>query len=183
MSTDWKQTTAWHLTPWSSILLLFALLAPGASAQAEEQRFVFERAEMGLPFRITLYAEDASIAKAAAAAAFERIAILNGILSDYDPDSELSRLSRSSGQGKTIPVSTVLWQMLKRSQTLAERTQGAFDITVGPLVNTWRRARRKKELPSEELLREMKSRVGYRSLRLDAQSQSVELLKPEMRLD
>lgn len=144
---------------------------------------MFERAEMGLPFRITLYAEDALTAKAAAEAAFERIAVLNSILSDYESDSELTRLSRSSGQGKAVPVSTVLWQMLERSQALAERTEGAFDITVGPLVNTWRRARRKQELPSPELVAEMKSRVGYKSLRLDPQAYTAELLKPDMRLD
>jgi FAD:protein FMN transferase len=108
---------------------------------------------------------------------------LNGILSDYDPDSELSRLSRTSGQGKVVPVSTILWKVLSRAQEFAERTDGAFDITVGPLVNLWRRARRMQEMPSAELLAEMKSRVGYRNLRLDPQNRTAELLEPDMRLD
>src|SRR5271154_789397 len=87
-----------------------------ASTPAEEalQKFVYEKAEMGLPFRISLYAGDEATAKAAAEAAYERITVLNGILSDYDPDSELSRLSRSSGQGKAVPVSTDLWKVLVR---------------------------------------------------------------------
>jgi len=159
------------------------LLVACAAAQAEEQRFVFERAEMGLPFRITLYASDQSQAKAAAETAFERIAVLNSILSDYDSDTELSRLSRTSGQGKAVPVSSVLWQVLERSQSLAERTNGAFDITVGPLVNLWRRARRKHEMPSPELREELKARVGYKFLRLNPQEHTAELLKPDMRLD
>ncbi len=155
---------------------------PFASAE-DSQRFAYGKAEMGVPFHITLYAEDEASAKAAADAAFARVAQLNAILSDYDPDSELSRLSRTSGQGKAVPVSRDLWRVLERAQALAVRTDGAFDITCGPLVNVWRRARRKRELPSEALLAEMRARVGHRHVRLDPAAQSVELLVPEMRLD
>ena len=88
---------------------------------------------------------DEATAKAAADAAFERIAVLNGILSDYDSDTELSRLSMTSGQGKIVPVSSSLWKVLSRAQDFAELSGGAFDITVGPLVNLWRRARRMQE--------------------------------------
>ncbi len=152
------------------------------TAEAEE-RFVFEKAEMGLPFRITLFADDEKSARSAADAAFERIAELNGVLSDYDSDSELSRLSRTSGQGKVVPVSTDLWRVLERSQVVAEKTDGAFDITVGPLVNLWRRARRNKAMPTADLLAQMRARVGFKNLRLDPKARTAELLVPEMRLD
>ena len=138
---------------------------------------------MGVPFRITLYAPDEPSAKVAAEAAFERIALLNAVFSDYDPDSELSRLSRSSGQGRAVPVSRELWRVLEAAQALAEQTEGAFDVTCGPLVNVWRRARRKGELPAEALLAEMKARVGWRKMRLDPAAQTVELTVEEMRLD
>src|SRR5438477_208580 len=95
-------------------------------------------------------------AQSAAEAAYDRIAVLNSILSDYDSDSELSRLSRTSGQGKAVPVSTDLWRVLVRAQEFAAMSDGAFDITVGPLVNLWRRARHKQELPSPGLIAEMK---------------------------
>jgi FAD:protein FMN transferase len=168
------------------LLLSAFVLCISASVRAADenlQKFVYEKAEMGLPFRVSLYASDEATARAAADAAFARIAVLNSILSDYDPDSELSRLSQTSGQGKVVPVSTTLWKVLSRAQEFAERTDGAFDITVGPLVNVWRRARRKQEMPSAELLAEMKARVGYRNLRLDPQSHTAELLVPDMRLD
>jgi thiamine biosynthesis lipoprotein len=169
-------------------LLIFSFAASSFAtsrlAVAENlERFAFEKAEMGLPFRITLYAADEAAAKAAADAAFERVAVLNGILSDYDPDSEISRLSRTSGQGKAVPVSGDLWRVLKRGQAMAARTDGAFDVTVGPLVNLWRRARRKQELPSPELIAELRARVGFRNLRLDAENKTAELLITEMRLD
>ena len=161
---------------------LFALLV--CSARAESlQRFVFEKAEMGLPFRVTLFAADEATAKAAADAAFERVAVLNSILSDYDPESELSRLSRTAGLGKAVPVSGDLWTVLARGRALSERTDGAFDVTVGPLVNIWRRARKKQELPGAELIAEMQARVGWRQMVLDPAERTVKLLKPEMRLD
>ncbi|MEO7317412.1 MAG: FAD:protein FMN transferase, partial [Chthoniobacteraceae bacterium] len=162
-------------------------LGPNAAFTADDaatlQRFAFERAEMGLLFRITLFAPDEQTAKAAAEAAFARIEVLNGVLSDYDDESEISRLSRTSGSGKAVPVSDDLWRVLERGQAMAERTDGAFDITVGPLVNLWRRARRKQELPSPELIAEMRARVGFRHLKLDAEKRTAELLIPDMRLD
>ena len=147
------------------------------------QRFVFEKAEMGLPFRITLFAPDEAAAKTAAEAAFARVAALNAVLSDYDDESELSRLSRTSGSGIAVPVSGDLWRVLERGQALAVRTDGAFDLTVGPLVNLWRRARRKQELPSPELIAEMRARTGFRHLKLDAEKRTAELLLADMRLD
>lgn len=164
-------------------LVAILLGVSGASAEEALQKFVFEKAEMGLPFRVSLYAPDEAQAKAAADAAFERVAVLNSIFSDYDPDSELSRLSRTAGEGKAVPVSSTLWLLLERGQRLAERSGGAFDITVGPLVNLWRRARRKQEMPSAGLVAEMKARVGFGNLRLDPAAHTAQLLVPEMRLD
>ena len=157
-----------------------ALVVP---ARGEPQRFVFEKAEMGVPFRITIYAESESEARTASDAAFDRIESLNSILSDYDPDSELSRLSQTSGKQRSVPVSSDLWNVLALGQAMAVKTDGALDLTVGPLVNLWRRARRHRELPSDELRLEMLTRVGYTAMKLDPATRSVDLQKPNMRLD
>jgi thiamine biosynthesis lipoprotein len=166
--------------------LVAAVLSTAFATVADDeglQKFVYEKAEMGLPFRISMYAPDEATAKAAADAAYDRISVLNGIFSDYDSDSELSRLSQTSGQGKAVHLSTPLWEVLVRAQEYAARSDGAFDITVGPLVSLWRRARHKQELPSPALIAEMKARVGYKNLRLDPEHHTAELLIPEMRLD
>jgi len=138
---------------------------------------------MGVPFRIVLYARDQANADTAADAAFHRVKELNDIMSDYDPDSELSKLSRSSGQGLEVPVSADLWFVLSRAQTLAERSGGAFDVTVGPCVNLWRRARRAHELPDPVRLAQARRAVGYQHVQLNPKRRSVELLVPDMRLD
>src|SRR5688572_5542381 len=95
-----------------TLFLWFLGLAAAPHALALE-RFAYERAVMAVPFRISLYAADEATAKTAAEAAFDRVAVLNSIFSDYDSDTELSRLSRSSGQGMEIPLSGDLCRVLE----------------------------------------------------------------------
>jgi thiamine biosynthesis lipoprotein len=171
-----------------SLALFVALvLVQGCATTSREgaplSRFEFTRPQMGLPFRIVLYAPDTNTANAAAEAAFARISQLNDILSDYDADSELSRLSRTAGEDRAVPISADLWTVLERSQALARRTDGAFDVTVGPVVNLWRKARREKQLPAAERLAEALAAVGWRKLELDPRARTAKLLVPDMRLD
>ena len=169
----------------SELCILLSLTLSVIACVAEEslQKFAFEKAEMGVPFRITLYAVNEDAAKRAADDGFARVAALNHIFSDYEDDSELTQLSRTSGRGRAVKVSDELWIVLARAQVLAARTDGAFDVTCGPLTSMWRRARRKQELPAADLVAEMTSRVGWKKMRLDEKARTVELLAPEMRLD
>ncbi len=147
------------------------------------QRFEFSETEMGLPFRIVLYANDSAQAQRASGAAFARVKQLNDILSDYDSDSELSRLSHTSGSGRAVHVSDDLWNVLSRAQFFSEKSRGAFDVTVGPVVNLWRYARQVKRLPDPVKLERARKAVGYKKVRLNPKERTVELLVPDMRLD
>jgi len=136
---------------------------------------------MGAPFRIVLYAPDASHAEAAANAAFQRVEALNQIFSDYETDSELNALSRTAGSGKTVRVSHDLWRILVQAQRFAELSDGAFDVTVGPCVNLWRKARRERKLPDSARLAEALQSVGHKKLEL--KNKTARLLAPDMKLD
>src|SRR5690349_23236963 len=96
----------------SLIVLAFALASCQSSPPEILERFEFSKPQMGAPFRIVLYARDKAQATAAAEAAFNRVEELNAIMSDYDTDSELSRLSRTAGSGKSVSVSPDLWKVL-----------------------------------------------------------------------
>ena len=168
--------------------LVFAwLLAVGISATATEaaglERFQFTQTAMAVPVKLVLYAEDASTANRAAQAVFQRFHHLNEILSDYDRNSELRRLCATSGEGRSMPISQDLWTVLHAAQHWAKRSAGAFDVTVGPVVRQWRRARRRETLPPPDKLAESRNRVGYHLLRLDPERRSAQLLRPRMRLD
>lgn len=164
-------------------LTLTASLRASESDDVSLQRFEFTQVQMGMDFKLTFYAADKSSANRAAAAAYARISELNSVLSDYDPASELSKLSKSAGSGQAVSVSADLWQVLTVSQRLAEETAGAFDITVGPLVRLWRRSRRERELPSAERLAAARAAVGHQLLTLDQTQRAATLTKPQMRLD
>jgi thiamine biosynthesis lipoprotein len=141
---------------------------------------------MGAGFRIALYAADQSAADRAARAAFARVDRLNAVLSDYDPTSEISRLSQMTADGpmaKPVKVSGELFHVLQVSRDVAEKTGGAFDVTVGPFGRLWRRSRDLGQLPTTQRLDEARASVGYQHIKLDPATQSVQLLAPRMRLD
>ena len=165
------------------VLAISCRHVPSEIQSSTLERFEFEQPQMGVPFRMVLFAPDESIASGAAIAAFDRIKDLNAIMSDYEADSELSELSRSAGQGRAVRVSADLWRVLERSQQLAQQTEGAFDITVGPYVALWRRSRRVRQLPDPERLEEVRPAVGYRNIVLNGRDHTVQLLVPGMKLD
>lgn len=155
----------------------------GRPAASVAERYEFRRVLMGVPFELTLYSADEASANAAATAAFARIKELNSILSDYDPDSELSRLCRNSGPGKPIPVSPELRRVIERGLELSEASSGAFDVSVGPAVQLWRKGRRTKKLPTPSELSAALALIGHKSIILDGKSGTVELRKTGMKLD
>jgi thiamine biosynthesis lipoprotein len=164
-------------------LFLLSFMSCRSTPYADESRFEFSQPQMGVPFRIVLYAASKTNAEAAASAAFRRIAQLNDILSDYDTDSELNRLCRTAGQGVAVSVSPDLWTVLARSQQIAYDSDGAFDITVRPVVSLWRNARREKKFPDSRRLAEARALVGWTNLVLNQRNRTAQLLLPDMRLD
>lgn len=148
-----------------------------------QQRYEFSHRQMGTTFRIVLYANSDSIAQLGAASAFARIDSLNQILSDYLPDSELNQLAASGGTETAYPISEDLYRVLDAAEEMAQVSQGAFDITVGPLVQIWRSARRKHRLPDPEAIQQAMKSVGYQHILLSPETCTAVLKKADMRLD
>lgn len=146
-------------------------------------RFQQVQAHMGTEFAIVLYSPRQELAERAFAAAFDRIASLDRVMSDYISDSELSKLSRSAPTTAPSPVSDDLLTVLTASNALSHQTDGAFDVTVGPLTKLWRRAHRRGEFPAADLLEAARAATGYQHLKLDQRAKTAELLVPHMRLD
>jgi FAD:protein FMN transferase len=158
------------------------LLSPGALRAADLQLFQAVQPHMGTLVRIQLYASDAGRADAGFRAAFERIAKLDAIMSDYRADSEVNRVCLTAVR-KPVKVSADLFTVLAASRELAEETGGAFDVTLGPVTLLWRQARREHRLPEAGALREALQRSGYRKLHLDPAARTVMLHQEDMRLD
>lgn len=171
----------------SSLLILGLCFSPEALFAEEQpnapQRFEFSEPHMGAPFSMVLYASDEQAANRAVAAAYSRIRQLDQTLSDFDSDSELRRVCRTAGTGQPVRLSSDLWQMLAQSQRLAEMSEGAFDVTVGPVVKLWRRARRKQTMPDADRLHAALASVGYHFVQLDPVEKTCLLKELGMRLD
>jgi thiamine biosynthesis lipoprotein len=146
------------------------------------QRFEFKEVHMGTEIRIVLYAPSEVIARKASTAAFARIAELDHIMSDYKKDSELMQLCRKAG-GEPVPVSKDLFRVLAVSQEWSRKTDGGFDVTVGPIVRLWRKARRTRQLPDAKALQAALAKVGWNKMRLDPVMQTVQLLVMGMLID
>jgi len=91
-----------------------------------------------------------------------RLAAINRQMSTYLPDSEISRFNRYAGQD-WFAVSAEVVRVVDAALDVSRSTDGAFDVTVGPLVNLWGfgPAGRPGEVPTEEVVAECRRRVGY----------------------
>ncbi|MDA0586396.1 MAG: FAD:protein FMN transferase [Planctomycetota bacterium] len=166
--------------------LLVATLTVSRSGTAEEpkplQRFDFERIEMGVEFRIAVYACDSGVANKAVRAAFDRIRELNSRLSDYESESEVRQLCEQAPD-TWLPVSEDLHRVLLHANQLSAETEGVFDVTVGHYTKLWRRARRRKVLPEAAELQFVSKQTGYRFLDVDPAMARVRLKNSGLRID
>jgi thiamine biosynthesis lipoprotein len=137
---------------------------------------------MGTVFHIEMYASADTEASQAAEAAFARAEELEQIMSAYRRDSELMRLSRE-GAAAPFPASSDLYDVLAKSLWVSELSHGAFDVSIGPLVDLWRAARQTGRLPDPAEISKAKRLVDYRNVELDSAHHTVFLKRAGMKLD
>jgi len=135
---------------------------------------------MGTQIRLVFYAENGIEADSIAKLSFERIDDLNSKLSDYIQDSELNRLCLTYLED--VEVSTDLHRILKIANRISTRTNGAFDVSAGPLVRLWRDARKSKSVPKNSDIKYAKQNVGYTKIEFSSPT-TIRLAKKDMQLD
>lgn len=145
-------------------------------------RVTVSQFQMGMMVHLTVWAKSIQQGQEACQAAFQHLRRINMIMSDYEPESELLRLCRHSGQGP-IHVSKELFEVLDTARWFAELTDGLYDPTVGPITHAWRKARDNHQIPQEFDLQNARTLVGYEKLVLNPENQTVELKRSGMLLD
>lgn len=130
---------------------------------------------MGMPVRVTVYAPEAEASRDAVRAAFDRIAALDRMMSDYRADSELRQLAQRGGEW--VAVSSELFAAMARAVEIAEATDGAFDPTVAPLVALWRDARQTRRMPDRARLARARALVGWRQIELDRRRGAIRIAR------
>ena len=141
-----------------------------------------QRPVMGTFARVVAVSSDIEKSRRCVEAAFEQLEMVDGMMSDYKAESELSRVNREA-YGQAVEVSEGLFEVLQRSIAFSRESEGAFDVTVGPLVDMFREAEREGIVPSEAEIAKVRERVGFEKLKLDAGARTVEFAVEGMRLD
>ena len=147
------------------------------------RKLVFKQPMMGSVATLQVYTTDSLAAVRAAGKAFAAADSLHLIFSDYLENSELSRLSRTAGSGRWVPISPALFDILSQSKTAWQVSEGAFDITVGRLTRLWRRSRNTRRLPPPDTLRRALATVGGQYLHLAENPLRAKLDRPSTVLD
>ncbi|MDA7980007.1 MAG: FAD:protein FMN transferase [Pirellulales bacterium] len=142
---------------------------------------------MACEFEVAVPAENRSLDAAATAEppALQALALVEQLenqMTVYRSDSELAQINQRAAT-EAIIVEPKLFALLKQCKTLAEKTQGAFDITSTPLTRVWGFHRREGRIPSDVALSEARSIIGWQHLVLDEESMSVRFEKAGLELN
>ncbi len=173
------------------LLLFLGFFATGTGLSGPEPKcltnppdslFHLSRPVMGTDAEIYLYAENEQKAWELFHAAFSELEDAESALSIYRTTSEVSRINRTAG---IEPVTTdpETFSLIRDALSLSERTGGAFDITVGPLVEAWGFFKGEGRSPSPEELATARARSGWEKVVLDEGRRSVRFLAPGVVMD
>ena len=131
-----------------AVLVFGVATVPAQQTTSSETLYTESRPAMGTVFTIKCYMPDSESAEEVMDAAFEEIARVEALLSNYQPSSELSRISRVAGNGPVL-TDPETFGFLTKSFDWSARSDGAFDITVGPLLRAWGFKARNGHVPTQ----------------------------------
>lgn len=154
---------------WPAALLLAFLFLVGCSESKQNSGIVsFSGETMGTSFTVKWVDLNDERIPAIRAEVIQALADVNQAMSTYISDSELSQFNKLP-VGSEVSVSDALFYVLKLAQDISLKTAGAFDITVGPLVNLWGFGPdgRVIKAPADAVVTLLKQRIGYEKLILN----------------
>ena len=137
---------------------------------------------MGTTFSVVAYGEDQAALERAAAAAMGEAHRLDALLSNYQPTSEWSAVNRGASTAPVI-TSPELFTLLDACLAYSVASDGAFDITVGPLMKVWGFYKGEGQLPRAAEIATAMTRVGYRHIALDRTTRAVRFDAPGLEMD
>ena len=162
--------------------LLVAMAALGHASAGPPSLHRQVRRLMGTLCEIQVYHEDAMLAAKAIAAGLDEMQRVDRLLSNYAPDSELSVMNRTAATAPAV-VSAELFAFVRQCGEYVERTRGAFDPTVGPLVRAWGFTTSSPAEPSAAAIADAKARSGFDKVRLDKEARTVSFAVAGMEID
>src|SRR5262245_24396188 len=154
----------------------------GWATEHQMQRYEDSRVSMGCLYAVVVYGRDLARLREAAAAALDEVDRIDRLMSNYKNDSELSRVNREAAKAP-VKVDLELFDFIAECLRYSRESEGAFDITVGPLMKAWGFFRGEGRMPSEAELAEARSRVGYRRVILNQKDGTIFFDRSGVELD
>ena len=154
----------------------------GASQGALTQRVEANIDAMGSTYSVVVYGDDEARLRAAVEDASQEARRLDQLLSNYIPASEWSQVNREASS-KPVRISTELFQLLAACVKYSRESDGAFDITVGPLMKVWGFYKGSGHLPHRAEVRGAMAHVGYQNILLDPTNNTVRFAKDGVEID
>ena len=152
---------------WFVVAALLFYVAPGAPTAQSLVLVHKQQYSMGTMVDVMVYHASRSEAEGAVEKALEEIVRLDQVMSDYEADSDLAKLTREARRGFAT-AGPDLYAILQESMKFSRVSSGKFDVTIGPLLKTWRKAREENRRPSEAELASVRRCVGYQKVEIAA---------------
>ncbi|MBH0188470.1 MAG: FAD:protein FMN transferase [Nitrospira sp.] len=167
----------------SALVFLLLMTVGCAGIMSPSQNVAVKRAQMhmGTLVTITAVAPDKDVGYKAIQAGFNEIKRLEGLLSTWIPESELSQVNAESGR-RPVAVSRETLNLVARSLEMARLTEGGFNIAVGPAIEAWSVTDRQR-IPSDEELQRLKVLVDVAAIQIDMVLQTIFLPHKGMKID
>jgi FAD:protein FMN transferase len=153
-----------------------------AAPSPEIQHYEDSRLSMGCVYTIVSYGNDLARLREAAAAALDEVDHIDRLMSHYKKDSELSRVNRE-GAKAPVKVDPELFDFIAECLRYGSESEGAFDITVGPLMKAWGFFRGEGRMPGEAELAHARNSVGYQHVILNQKDGTIFFDKAGVEID
>jgi thiamine biosynthesis lipoprotein len=168
------------------LLCFFLLILPGGCQQEKTTETIrLSGQTMGTTWSVIMLPDsDESDAKKLKQLLQKRLDQINGLMSTYDPASEISRFNNQISMD-WFAISEDTAQVIELSLAISRLTGGAFDISVGPLVELWGfgATERGTKIPSADQIGKSLARVGYKNIHLRRGPPTISKQIPELRID
>lgn len=138
---------------------------------------------MGTMLHVAVWEADDAVATASLRAARDAVTRLDSLLSNYRADSDVTRVNGAAGSGEWVHVAEETADMVALSLEFARETSGAFDPTVGPVVDTWGFYRETGAIPPPAALDSARALIGWQRVEVARDPARVRLPAAGMRLD
>jgi thiamine biosynthesis lipoprotein len=145
-------------------------------------RYEDSRISMACAYTIVVYGQNAISLASVVNTAFDEVDRIDRLMSHYKPDSRISFLNREAAN-RPVKVDKELFDFIAECLRYSRESDGAFDVTVGPLMKAWGFFRGEGRMPTESELADARSQTGYGRVILDDKAKTIYFNRPGVELD